>query len=360
MKITPIIKVTGMDCNLRCGYCYYENPLRRNTGNIMALSLVQQILYKLAQNNGPGKTVLIWHGGEPMLAGLNFYRDVMDIEQMTEKETGVTFENRIQTNGTLLTSGWVRFFRDNNFRVGISIDGPADIHNVYRKSYGGMATLDKILEGVVLCNQHGLTFGSLAVATNVTVGRGQELFDFFTANGIRSFRVKPCYELHSESGEVLPFSIGPQEYGDLLIDLFNAWIDLDDPKVSCAPVSDYLRGLLGQRPRQCVFTRQCLGYWGIWPSGDVYQCEYFGQEDALLGNIANESCVEILARQETSSLCKGMGLVSSKCPECKWYKICRGGCSRYDVGIGRESNVFCLARKKVFEHISEYLKGGNT
>ncbi len=358
MRITPIIKIVGMDCNLRCGYCYYEDASRENMGIVMPLALIQSLLSALASNGTSKKVGIVWHGGEPLVAGIGYFREIMEIQKDITEVTGAAFENRIQTNGTLITDKWGQFFSENNFRVGISLDGPDYIHDAYRVDVNGSGSFEEVFAALEICREYKLDVGCLAVATDAAAGKGKELFEFFISHGINGFRVKPCYEVDPDTGEVLDFSIKPKDYAQILIEMFDAWIELDDPSVRCGPVKDYLRGLLGRCQSQCVFKRKCIGYWGVWPDGSVYQCEFSNRPDALIGNLNDSSVEELVLKQKNVDLSQRMLKIGENCSSCQWLKFCHGGCSRYDVGIGRDVNVFCGERKLVFTHMQDYLSKG--
>ncbi|MEA2020285.1 MAG: radical SAM protein [Patescibacteria group bacterium] len=264
-----------MDCNLRCTYCFYETPGRVNSGNLFPIGLLRSLFFQLPEVNDQEDLRVIWHGGEPTLAGLSYFREALKIQRSVEEQYGCTFRNSIQTNGVLVDEDWVEFFKENGFRVGISVDGPPAIHNRYRKTPGGSGSFEQVIKGLKLCLQAKLPLGCLATINESHGGDGRQLFQFFVGLGVKNFRAKPCYEVDSRTGEPLPFSTSPRAYGTFLVELFDAWIEKDDPAINCGPVDDFLRGVLGQKKQQCVFKRSCH-FFGVWPDGLVYPCETRG------------------------------------------------------------------------------------
>lgn len=353
--ITPIIKTQGMDCNIKCEYCYYDCPERQNENLVVNTSDIQRLLLFLAKKTVKKRVTIIWHGGEPLLVGIPYFKEVCKYEREITNSTGVQFRNRIQTNGTLIDESWIKFFLEERFRVGISIDGPREIHDRYRVNKSGSGTFDLAMRGVHLCQDFNLKIGCLSVVTKASLGKAENILNFFVTNNIFGFRVKQCYELDKETGATTDFSITPEEYGEFLINLFNAWITLNNPKVRCGPLDDFLRGFFGKPRRQCFFKRECHKYWGVWPDGSIYQCEFFGDPRTYFGNYNQDSFDKILERQQNSLLNKNIRELRPDCRECRWKNFCNGGCARYDIGLNRENNLFCTSNKMVLEHIARYL-----
>lgn len=344
-----------MDCNLRCRYCYYECPNRANMGVLLSLADVRSILTFFASTAQRKEVPIIWHGGEPLLPGVDYYKEIVAIENQIAQEKGVCFDNRIQTNGTLINAEWVEFFTKQKFKVGVSIDGPEQVNDSYRVDNSGNGSFKETLRGITLSQEAGLRVGALAVLTNISVGKARETFEFFINHHIYGFRVKQCYEIDSKTQKPTYFSIDAKQYGNFLIDLFDTWIDNNDDKVRCGPVDDYLRGILGKEIRQCVFKRMCHTYIGIWPNGDIFQCEFGGENQAFFGNFNKEPLGKILENQKAFWFSQKVKAVKSVCAECCWYNICNGGCARYDIGLNRKTNVFCTANKMILGHIKTYI-----
>lgn len=354
MRFTPIIKVVGVDCNLSCDYCFYESPERANAGVLFPLKLLEKLFEELPSVNDQRTIRVIWHGGEPTMAGLSYFQEAIKLQKEVEEDCGCIFSNSIQTNGTLLTDPWVSFFQEEDMHVGISLDGFSEIHNRYRKTATGAGTYEVVLDGVRKCLEAGIPFGCLATINEAHSEDGEELFRFFVDLGIKQFRVKPCYELSRQGEDPLCFSTTPEAYANLLTELFDSWIAEDDPSIDCGPVDDFLRGVLGQRKQQCVFKRDCH-FFSFWPDGFVYPCETRGVCEMYLGNFAKASLLKLTDVWKQKSTEIGLYRVRGECKACSWFEACRGGCVRYDVFMGRNKNVFCSSRRKVYRHIVDYL-----
>ena len=257
---TLLIKPSGSDCNLDCKYCFYKNrpaisPVAPvpSTGSGQALSEVEgcgqglppaqacpersrrvrglngrqrmseEVLEKLIKDYMQLRFPIAgfaWQGGEPTLMGLDFYKKAVEL-QKKYGAAGQEVGNSLQTNGILLNDDWCRFLHDNNFLVGVSIDGPKELHDYYRLDHSGSGTFDKVLRTIEKCKEHKVEFNSLTLLNNKTADHPDELFDFFIANGIRYLQFIPCVELDCATGKIAHFSITPQQYGDFLCKTFD-------------------------------------------------------------------------------------------------------------------------------------------
>ncbi|MDT7906369.1 MAG: radical SAM protein [Sulfolobales archaeon] len=319
--ITLIVKVVST-CNLACRYCdadTYSN-LR------MSLDTISQIIKKAL--NYADHVEFIWHGGEPLLMGIQFYEKVVELQKRYRRE-GQTIVNTLQTNGTLISQEWVDFFKANGFHVGVSLDGPPEVHNANRIFRNGQGSFEQVMRGIRLLRENGVKFGVLAVITKETVRLGAKRFlDFFIENGIFSIGILPQRPaLNIGRTDALP----REEFEKFAIELFDYWYSLDDPRIRIREFDAILSRILGARSGFCIFSGDCVGrFLGITPDGDVYHCdEFMFDERYKLGNVREQTFEEMLnpmnpkllrIRLETEGTKKSIS--------CKYSKICNYGCPK--------------------------------
>ena len=320
-SLSLIIKVVST-CNLACRYCdanIYSN--RR-----MSLDTVSQII-KMALDYAD-RVEFIWHGGEPLLTGIQFYEKVVELQKRYRRE-GQTIENDLQTNGTLISQEWVDFFKANDFKVGVSLDGPPEVHNANRVFRNGQGSFEQVMRGVRLLRENGVEFGVLAVITKETVRLGAKKFlDFFIENGIFNIgilRQRPALIIGRT--DALP----REEFDKFAIELLDYWYSLDDPRIRIREFDSILSRILGTRSRVCIFNGDCVGkYLGITPDGDVYHCDKFMFDYRYkLGNTREQTFEEMLNPMNPKLIRIRLEFEGTKKSiSCKYSKICNYGCPK--------------------------------
>ena len=330
-SLSLIIKVVST-CNLACRYCdanIYSN--RR-----MSLDTVSQII-KMALDYAD-RVEFIWHGGEPLLTGIQFYEKVVELQKRYRRE-GQTIENDLQTNGTLISQEWVDFFKANDFKVGVSLDGPPEVHNANRVFRNGQGSFEQVMRGVRLLRENGVEFGVLAVITKETVRLGAKKFlDFFIENGIFNIgilRQRPALIIGRT--DALP----REEFDKFAIELLDYWYSLDDPRIRIREFDAILSRILSARSRVCIFNGDCVGkYLGITPDGDVYHCDKFMFDYRYkLGNTREQTFEEMLNPMNPKLIrIRSEDLETKKSISCKYPKICNYGCPKDRYVLSRVYN----------------------
>jgi len=354
MQIIPIIKVTGTFCNLRCRYCYYhqENQGRKT---IMTFETLERIIQEMLNNST--KTVhFIWHGGEPLLVGLNFYKQLLRFQKKHQK--GHSIVNKIQTNATLLTSQWVDFLEENSFNIGVSCDGPKEFHDAYRLSGNNGGSFDNVMRGIKLLQRKNVYPHAITVITKDKINHAKKIYDFFFNNNI-SFDPKPCYEVDSLTKKIADFSVTPNEYAEFMVEMFNFWIKTDNPKFKIRNLENILIGLLGGRPYLCEFNGECKKFLTININGDVGPCDSFPLK-IKFGNLLQESWPSILSGEGYAKYLDCINKARENCKKCEWSAVCKGGCLRYSYDSVKSrwtKNIFCQMKKRLFNHITKSLYG---
>jgi uncharacterized protein len=318
-SLSLIIKVVST-CNLACRYCDANTHSNRR----VSLDTVSHIIKKALDY--ADRVEFIWHGGEPLLMGIQFYEKVVELQKRYRRE-GQTIMNSLQTNGTLISQEWVDFFKANDFKVGVSLDGPPEVHNANRIFRNGQGSFEQVMRGIRLLKENGVEFGVLAVITKETVRLGAKKFlDFFIENGIFSIgilRQRPALIIGRT--DALP----REEFDKFAIELFDYWYSLDDPRIRIREFDAILSRILSARSGVCIFNGDCVGkYLGITPVGDVYHCDKFMFDERYkLGNVREQTFEEMLNPMNPKLIRIRLEFEGTKKSiSCKYSKICNYGC----------------------------------
>lgn len=339
-------------CNLACTYCYVlEKPSER-----MSLALAERVVDELLRYNDPIlETRFIWHGGEPMLAGIDFYQHVCSYIHAQYPNHMV--QHYIQTNGTLLTDKWIDLFLEENFNVGVSLDGWKELHDACRKTRGGRGTFDKIFQNIMRAREKGLIVGILSVITRHALGHEEELFHFFYEHKL-DFGFHPIISLTPWMDQEL--SITSEEFADISIKLFDLGFFQPEPRVtSVTPTLHYAMAvMMGCSSGFCVLAETCAEeYISIEPDGRVHVCDRFaGNADLAFGNITESSLEEILQSPARQAFQRRWQVLKAKCHGCAWASICYGGCPHeayVKTGSIFERDPNCEAYRRIFRHVSD-------
>lgn len=314
---------------------------------------------------------LEWHGGEPLLIGLETFQDVVDVQRSIERETGTRFRNTIQTNATLLDESWAVFLKDNNFTVGVSLDGPQWLHDANRGYPSGRGSHEDTCRGVELLQRHGVPLGALSVITRQSIGHEDEIYQFFATRGVKHLGFLPCVEFDFSVSKPGDFkltrqSLQPGDLARFVIPFFDLWLEQDDATVSVRELKQILIGLLGGRPTLCTFIQRCSDHVTINDNGDVGPCSNLSARNLngpnlCFGNIWKQPLSEILESEARESFL-GANTVPEECKECSYFRVCGGGCAKHQFmwsGNWQERNYFCDDRRQIIEHVAETLKNNH-
>jgi len=351
MSLNVVVKVTK-DCNLACRYpCYYYHLVKRDE-SVLDLSVLKSLFDQVAAMPEVHKFNTVWHGGEPLLAGMQWFVDAIEIQHRSFLNSHVSVENSIQTNGTLVDSGWAEFFVQNNFQVGVSIDGPWN--DIFRRTRDNKGSLTSVLEGIDILQSHGSSAGGLAVITRESIGNASELLDFMLSHGIDSFDILPNTEL-DPSGKPLSNSITGDEYADFVIELYEAWLKLDRDDVKIRVIEQMIGALLGCSPDLCMFCGSCDGVLCLDVNGDIYPCdEYVGDSKYILGNLNKETIPDIIDGKSYKDHISLTANLSESCTRCCFRQSCGGNCAKFKLKSAGK-NV-CFGRKRIFSYMKNKLK----
>lgn len=354
-------KPIGSICNLSCAYCYYLEKRGLYPGKFrfrMEDELLELFIQQYIESQ-PGPVVhFAWQGGEPTLMGLDFFKRVVELQQK-HSPNGWQCTNALQTNGTLLTPEWCEFLRENAFLVGISIDGPAELHDRYRLDKKERPTHDRVVQGLRLLQEHGVEYNVLCVVNSVNAKRPLEVYRFLREQGAKHLQFIPIVE-QEESG-ISPRSVQPREYGLFLATIFDEWVRHDIGEIFVQIFEECFAVWLGHRAHLCVFAETCGNALAMEHNGDLYSCDHFVAPEYRLGNITERSMVEMVASafQRQFGEAKRSAL-PQYCRECKVRFICNGGCPKdrfIRTPTGEPGlNYLCEGYRYFFNYIDPYMK----
>lgn len=371
-------KAAGSMCNLACKYCYYleKNNLYREQQPdrrfIMTDDTLERFIRMYIQSQTTPQVLFCWHGGESLMRPLSFYKRVVELQR--KYAAGRIIDNTIQTNGTLLDDEWCRFFRDNNWLVGVSVDGPQEFHDEYRRNKMGAPSFRKVMQGINLLKKHGVEWNALAVVNDFNADYPLDFYRFFKKIECRYIQFTPIVEriLPRKDGRYLAspmdaqdipladFSVLPAQWGDFLCAIFDEWVCNDVGEYFVQIFDATLANWVGEQPGVCSMARTC-GHAGVMEyNGDVYSCDHFVFPEYKLGNIRTHTLVEMMfsERQQRFGADKRDRL-PGQCRQCRYLFACNGECpkNRFATTAAGEPglNYLCEGYRKYFDHVAPYM-----
>jgi uncharacterized protein len=365
-----MLKPSGARCNLRCRYCYYteKSALYRQQESVMSDTLLEAFVRQYVEAQTMPQVLFTWHGGEPLLRPISFYRRALELQRRYAR--GRQTDNCLQTNGVLLTDEWCEFLAENRFLVGISIDGPQPLHDLYRKEVGGGPTFDRVMHGIELLRKHGVEWNAMAVVTRQTTEQPRAFYHFFRDIGCEFLQFTPVVERvversdglrlaagGSRAGELTAESVTPEGWGTFLCGVYDEWVRRDVGRLFVQIFDAVLANWMGQPPGVCALSPMC-GHSAVmeW-NGDVYSCDHFVFPEYLLGNIRQQSLTAMMygPRQQHFGQMK-LGALPRQCRECRWLHTCYGECPKNrfvtDVYGQPGLNYLCDGYRRFFSHVA--------
>lgn len=363
-------KPAGSLCNLRCSYCYYLEKKklypRSETGNrsFMSDALLEEYIRQYIEAQTMPAVMFTWHGGESLMRSPAFYRRVLQLQRKYAR-AGIRIDNSIQTNGTMLTDEWCRFFRDNGWLVGVSIDGPREFHDRYRRNPAGAGSFDDVMRGIDMLNRHGVEWNAMAVVNDCNVGHPLEFYNFFKEIDCRYLQFTPVVERIAPDGlasaddggscALAPFSVTPQAWGEFLCAVFDQWVRCDVGQMFVQIFDAILANTAGVEPGLCSMGRTCGHAGVIEHNGDLYSCDHFVFPRYKLGNIRNKTIFEMMNSDRQIEFGQNKrDALPGQCKSCRWLRLCNGECpkNRFAVTADGEPglNYLCEGYRRFFEH----------
>ncbi len=353
-------KPVGAACNLRCKYCYYleKSKLFPNEHNTMDDETLERFIRDYIQSQSMQQVLFTWHGGEPMLRPLAFYEKVIELQK--RYAGGRIIENSLQTNGTLITDEYAEFFAKNGWLIGVSIDGPREYHDAYRRSAGGGPTFDKVMKGIDILNRYKVEWNAMAVINNLNGDHPLEFYHFFKRIGCHYIQFTPVVDA-SRLGELTPYSVRPRQWGEFLCRLFDEWVRNDVGKYFIQIFDATLANWCGVAPGVCSLAKYC-GHAGVMEhNGNVYSCDHFVYPEYLLGNIKTKGLVEMMySERQTKFGHDKYDTLPRQCKECKWLFACNGECPKNRLLNTKDGesglNYLCEGYQMYFEHVAPVME----
>ena len=346
-----LIKPASSVCNLDCSYCFYldraADPYKDLSSRVMSLETLERLVDTFLFYSYPTST-FAFQGGEPTLAGLEFFEKLVAIQQSCGRNAQ-SVANAIQTNGVLLNREWCQLFRSYHFLVGLSIDGPEPVHDRYRLNRGGAGTFRRVLSALELMQAEKVDFNVLVVVSQANVGSARETYRFFRSLGVEHLQFIPLAEFDA-AGLPLAFSISAEEYGRFLCEVFELWWP-ERRKVRVRFFDNLAEALAGQKPGSCTLHETCDSYVVVEYNGDVYPCDFFVEGAWKLGNVNLDSFAELARAQRRFAFAANKALPAPECSRCEYASICHGGCPKTRHGPRRrfeDLDYFCAAYKMIF------------
>ena len=370
-----MLKPAGAHCNLACKYCYYlekDNLYDKSHRHIMSDEMLEQFTREYIEAQTMPQVLFTWHGGEPLMRSIDFYKKALALQKKYAR--GRRIDNVIQTNGTMLTDEWCEFFAQNNWLVGISIDGPQKYHDHYRLTSTGNPSWQKVMHGIELLKKHHVEWNAMAVVNAYNADHPLEFYHFFKDNGCQYLQFTPIVErlTKHQDGRTLAsladdkeipladFSVTPEQWGNFLCAIFDEWVRNDVGKMFVEIFDCTLANWMGVLPGICAYSKNC-GHAGVMEhNGDVYSCDHFVFPEYKLGNIRDHTLIEMLYgdKQHAFSRLKHTSL-PRQCKECDMEFACHGECpkNRFEKDKYGEPglNYLCKGYYQYYSHVAPYM-----
>ncbi len=380
--IHTTVKVVGAKCNYDCQYCFYlEKDVILNSRKVMSLEMLESYINNYISNQDSPTAEFAWHGGEPTLAGLEFFKQAVRLQKQYAQ--GKTIKNTLQTNGSKLDRQWCQFFKENNFLVGLSLDGPEWLQAVYRTKQG-KSVFNESLKALKLLQKMNVEYNVLACVTQDYCQHAEEVYTFFRKHKVKHLQFSPILEsLPSEqersrgqhftsnlifstskgfnTHQPMPWSVKGKDYGHFLVDIFKLWVKKDVGKVFISNFEQALTQYIGNESPNCIHAQECGSSYAIESNGDVYFCDHVAYPESNLGNVTTLSLQDIKQNASRFSLNKQSRL-SNRCKQCRFLKLCHGGCPkhRFRSTTGEYENTLCEGYFYFFQKIEKYLQAMTT
>lgn len=346
--VSALIKPASSLCNMSCDYCFYCDEAKnreKDSYGFMSEKTLKNVIRK-TMLNAEGYASYLFQGGEPTLCGLDFYKKVIEYQRQYNKN-GIRVYNCLQTNGYLIDEKWCEFFKQENFLIGLSIDGTKEIHDTLRHDKAGCGTYDRVLNSAELFDRYGVEYNVLTVVSSLLSDNIEKVYKDYRSRGWKYQQYILCLDPINQK-ESATYSVSAQKYGQFLIDLFEMWYE--DYKHGTQPYirefTNYLNILRGYLPEACSMVGHCTVQNVVEADGSVYPCDFYVLDDYYMGNYNTDKFTEIITNQNAKKFVEDSLQLSEKCTECKYYKLCRGGCRRTRAG---NINMFCESYKMFFE-----------
>jgi uncharacterized protein len=361
-------KPGGAICNLDCDYCYFLSKEMLYPGSRfkMAYELLDTYVRQYIEAQQVPEVNFAWQGGEPTRLGLAFYQQAVELQKKYVRP-GMRVHNSMQTNGTLLDDDWCAFFKENDFLIGLSIDGPQALHDAYRVDKGGKGSFERVMKGLELLHKHGVSFNVLTTVHAANALHGQKVYRFLRDEvGAQFIQFIPIVERDNTTGfqegtEVTKRSVTGKQYGQFMIEVFDEWVYQDVGRVYVQLFDVSLAAWLGERPGLCVFEETCGKALALEHNGDVYSCDHYVEPAHHLGNLVELPLIDMVVSDQQLAFGEAKRTTLPRyCRACEVRFVCNGGCPKDRVLTTPDGeaglNYLCEGYKTFFTYIDPYMK----
>lgn len=360
-RISVMWKTVSEDCNLACDYCYYSTCGGKPGPKINRIdSAILDKFIKEYMQRCQGAATFAWQGGEPLLAGHEFFEEVVYLQALHALPHTI-ISNSLQTNATLINDRWASFFKTYNFLIGVSLDGPKEIHDSRRVNAAGKGSFDRVMAGIEHLRGHQVDFNILTVIHKGNVGKAKELMAFYRENGFDYVQFIPCMDFRSQQvDQPGVYEITPREYGDFLCKVFDEWYNDGNPEVSIRFFDNMLSVYLNREAELCVHRAACPTSLVLEQNGDAFPCDFFINEQWKVGNVGSDSIDSLLAHPNYERFHKMKPALPEKCRSCEWQRLCYGGCPRNrkwsPEGEQSAPDFFCQSYMQIYAYAHEQMQ----
>ncbi len=353
-----MFKTVGESCNLACDYCYYSHVAGNPTGiSAIPATVLDPFFEDYMSHVAGGQATFVWQGGEPTLAGLPYFERIVTMEARHARPHTL-IGNAIQTNAILVNDAWAEFFRQYQFLVGVSLDGPQAIHDARRTDARQQGSFRRVLRGIDHLRKRGVEFNILTVLHKGNVGKARELMAFYREEGFKWVQFIPCMSFSAQgTNSDGVYEITPEEYGRFLCDAFDAWVG--EPALSIRFFDNFLNVANGGQGELCILQESCPPFLVVERDGSVYPCDFLISPEWRMGNIASDSVFDLLRGDTYRSFQTLKPNVVPECKTCEWFAACHGGCPRSrGATLGTpQVDYFCASYKEFYRHAASVLEG---
>ena len=369
-------KPVSYQCNIACDYCFY---LGKEHGTLrpgqqqrhMDGKTLEQYIKQYIDAHPGNEIEFTWQGGEPTLAGLAFYQQALELQQKHAR--GKNIRNSMQTNGVLIDDTWAAFLAQNNFLVGLSVDGPEFLHDRYRKTRSQHSVFEKVINAMNVLRLYGVEVNVLCVVNNVTAEHPDEIYHFLSQElGATFIQFIPAVEqlpVSQHYGELLypqslsqrtvtSWSVSGEQWGQFIIQVFDKWVRRDVGRVFVQLFDSALAAWLGEKPSLCVMQSTCGFGLVVEQNGDVYSCDHYVYPEHRLGNVRRDNLEKMVNSKQQRKFGMAKAQVAAECERCEWRFACHGGCPKHRIHPSgkRWHNQLCAGYKAMFSHMDPYMK----
>jgi len=361
-------KPTGARCNLACEYCFFLKKERLYPGSAFRMSdeIMERYIRQTIEAHRVPAVTIAWQGGEPTLMGLDFFRRAVAAEKKYAGH-GIRVENTLQTNGVLINEEWCRFMHENNFLVGLSLDGPRQMHDAFRRDKRGKSVFDRVVRAARLMQDHKVEYNILCTVNSVNSMHPHEVYRFFRDElGARYLQFIPIVERDNETGNqegtgVTNRSVEPAQYGRFLIDIFDEWVRRDVGTMFIQFFDGVLASWLRGYSTLCILRPTCGQGVALEHNGDVYSCDHYVEPRYLLGNITETPLAELVSSEQQRSFGRAKSETLPRyCRECRFLFTCYGECPKNRVLMTPDGepglNWLCKGLKAFYAHTEGHMQ----